>query len=199
MFRYISVPPVGHTVHNFGTVLCWIDMNAERTLTEWHVYYTCDRLGDIGDISIGRRCSGEALHDVVSTMGIRTVVVFRLTLFVFRCAGMCKVVCSSKERSRYDDRCLNAPPVEFGSVAYRQRIHGSFGGKVRSEIGRSSTACATAAHPENKTSLLFPELREGSPVHALGAQHIGVINLCKLLRREGFRCSEYHVPGVVYN
>jgi len=45
---------------------------------------------------------------------------------------------------------------------------------------------------------LFSHLGQRYAVYPLGAEHVDVVEFSQLLRRERFRRSEHHVPGIVH-
>src|ERR1700723_3013441 len=88
------------------------------------------------------------------------------------------------ERTGNNNRGFDVPSCQFPRTADREGIHASFGGKIWSEVGRSSSASAGAAYPKHQTLALLAQHRQSRAVHTPGAQHIDVIKLCKLLRSE---------------
>ena len=46
--------------------------------------------------------------------------------------------------------------------------------------------------------MLFSHLRQRYAVYPLGAEHVDVVEFGQLLRRERFRRSEHHMPGIVH-
>ena len=44
---------------------------------------------------------------------------------------------------------------------------------------------------------MFPQDRQSGAVHPLGAQHVDVVRLCKLLRRKSLGRTEHHVSRIV--
>src|ERR1700679_1625211 len=83
---------ISHSVDDLRAVLRGIDVHTERTFTKGHVHHVDNSFGDIGHISIGRRGSSEPLHDVVTKMRVRSVVVLVLTRLVCWCNGMRGVI-----------------------------------------------------------------------------------------------------------
>src|ERR1700728_3719770 len=100
-----------YSVYDLRTILRGINVHPERTFTEGQIHHTDDRFGDIGHISIGRRGSSEPLHDVVTEMGVRAVVVLGLTRLVCWCTGMREVIRAGGEGSGNHDRRLDAPAI----------------------------------------------------------------------------------------
>ena len=105
-------------------------MHTEWTLTERHVDHVDDRFGDIGPIDIGGGGSGETLHNVVAEVCVRAVVVLGLTCLVCRRACVGEVVGAGGEGAGNDDGGLDAPAIEFCSVADSERIHSCLRRKV---------------------------------------------------------------------
>jgi hypothetical protein len=65
------------------------------------------------DTSASAGPSSEPLYDVVAEMRVRAVVVLGLTRLVCWCTGMGEVIRAGGEGSGNEDRCLDAPAIQF--------------------------------------------------------------------------------------
>src|SRR5271154_3045190 len=63
------------------------------------------------------------LHDVLTKMRVRAVVVLGLTRLVCWCTSMGEVIRAGGEGSGNDDRGLDAPAVQLCGIADSERIH----------------------------------------------------------------------------
>ena len=106
-----------YSVYDLRTILRRIDVHSERTLTEGQIHHPDDSFG-----GIGRRGSSEPLHDVVTKMRVRAVVVLGLTRLVCWCTGMGEVIRAGGEGSGNDDRGLDAPAIQLCGIADSERI-----------------------------------------------------------------------------
>src|SRR6202047_5552451 len=61
-----------------------------------------------------------------------------------------------------------------------------------------TTRRTAAGHPDEQPLALFSHLGQRCAVYPLGAEHVDVVEFSQLLRRERFRRSEDHVPGIVH-
>ncbi len=72
------------SVHDFGAVVSRIDVHAERSCSEWHVYHLDDCLGDIKNIGIGLRGNFKALHDLGGQCRSRAGLILGKPLLICR-------------------------------------------------------------------------------------------------------------------
>src|SRR5689334_23556844 len=107
------------------------------------------------------------------------------------------MICTRRERTGNNNRGFDVPSCQFPRIADGEGIHASFGGKIWSQVGRSSSASAGAAYPKHQTLALLAQHRQSSAVHTLGAQHVDVVKLCKLLGRKSLGRAKDHVSSVV--
>src|SRR5471032_1978663 len=103
---------------------------------------------------------------------------------------MCEVIGAFGERARHDDRGLDTPARKFAGVADGERIHRRLRREIRREIGWRATARAAAGYPHHEPATLFAQVWKGGAVDALCAEHIDVVELGKLFRRERLGWAE---------
>src|ERR1700756_330713 len=107
------------------------------------------------------------------------------------------MICTRRERTGNNNRGFDVPSCQFPRIADGEGIHASFSGKIWSQVGGSSSASAGAANPKHQTLALLAQHRQSSAVNTLGAQHVDVVKLCKLLRCKSLGGAKDHVSSIV--
>ena len=191
-----------HAVHyrkcNVRPVLRWIYMNAERTFAKRRVHDFNDCVRHRARIRVGRYNGGKGFLYFLSIAFVWTCFILGCALLVGGRGGMREVIGAAGECAGNDDRGFDAPQRQFAGILYRHRIHARLRGKVGREIRGRSTRRTAAGHPDEQPLALFSHLGQRYAVYPLGAEHVDVVEFSQLLRRECFRRSKDHVPGIVH-
>jgi hypothetical protein len=157
-----------------------------------------DGARDVSNVGALRLECRQASGDLRGERAVQRVVLCS-PVGVRRPAGAREVVRAVGERARHDDGGVDAELDCLRGVADREGVHGCLGREVGREERRGSAAGAGAADPQQQPFALAAQLRQRGPVHALGAQDVGVIDLGKVFGGERLGRPEHHVTRVVHD